>query len=271
MGQLDTSKNPWEVNLSPTTSSQSKTLYTGGTILDRDIKVTVDGVGQTNLTAANIKNGVTVNITNGNGNIYSVTGTHAGEAHSAASTGTSASGTKVSTITPGTTTQYVNVTAGATDAKYWEISGSSNLTAANIKKDVTIFGVTGTYNNEAHSSYTPSSTYFQDSNSSGVASTTAVIEANKYATKAYYLKAGTAGAVSGGGLSGSNVTLGDTNNGIAVTRADASYSITTAGWISNAGSKLSSGSKYISAMTIPENVTFNGITMTAGTIGSDSK
>lgn len=40
---------------------------------------TIHGIEQTNLTAGNIKNGVTVNIGNGSENIFSVTGTYTGE------------------------------------------------------------------------------------------------------------------------------------------------------------------------------------------------
>lgn len=157
----------------------------------------------------------------------------------------------------------------------------------------------------------PSSTYFKDSASGAVAAS--AIGAG-FLSKAYYIKAGTAGAISGGGLSGggltqgeasggglswqtpSNVTLTDTNTGISVgvnraafsqdvnrakvDRAAASYSITTAGWISAAGSGLSaasidaasstvslgasSTSKYISAINVPKDKPFT-VTMAADT------
>lgn len=42
---------------------------------------TIAAVGQENLSAGNIKNGTTVKITNGNGNIYSVTGNYTGTKH----------------------------------------------------------------------------------------------------------------------------------------------------------------------------------------------
>lgn len=63
---------------------------------------------------------------------------------SSATTGTSNSGTNVSTVTPGTSTQYVNITAGYTTARKWTISPVSNLAAANIVQGKTVGGVTGT-------------------------------------------------------------------------------------------------------------------------------
>lgn len=57
----------------PTTSDQTinGSRYLTGT-------QTIKAVSQTNLTAANIKNGTTISISNGNGNIWSVTGTYSG-------------------------------------------------------------------------------------------------------------------------------------------------------------------------------------------------
>ena len=126
----------------------------------------------------------------------------------------------------------------------------SNFKAENIKSGVTIFGVQGTHAGEAHTSFTPSTTYFQ-TGTSGAVSTTAVIPANQYTGTAQYLKAGTASAISGGGLSGANVSFSTSNtSGISVTRAAASYSISTAGWISSAGTGLSADTQYLTGVTI---------------------
>ena len=72
-----------------------------------------------------------------------------------ASTGTASTGTAVSTITPSTSVQYVNVTAGYTAARYWKINamaaGSAAVTGttwtANPAITVSTKGVvTSTYN-----------------------------------------------------------------------------------------------------------------------------
>lgn len=60
----------------PTTSQQTVTADSGYDALD---EVTVTAVSQTNLTAANIKSGTTVTISNGQSNLWSVTGTYSGD------------------------------------------------------------------------------------------------------------------------------------------------------------------------------------------------
>jgi len=61
--------------VTPTTIQQVVQADSGYDALSR---VTVTAVSQTNLTAANIKSGTTVTISNGTSNIYSVTGTYSG-------------------------------------------------------------------------------------------------------------------------------------------------------------------------------------------------
>lgn len=115
----------------------------------------------------------------------------------AATTGTSNSGTNVSTITPGTSTQYVNITAGYTSAKKWTISGSSELKASNIKKNVSIFGVTGTL---ATGTGTASWEYSNSPLTSGI---------QNYLTagRTYVIKMGAGGMMVGSSMVGVNCTI----------------------------------------------------------------
>lgn len=53
--------------------------------------------------------------------------------------------TVVATVTPSTSNQYVNYSAGYTTSRYVQINGDSNLVGSNIVSGVSIFGVTGTY------------------------------------------------------------------------------------------------------------------------------
>lgn len=101
---------------------------------------------------------------------------------------------------------------------------------------------------DAHSSYTPSSTYFQTSTTGAVSA--AVIEANKYASSAYYVKSGVL-ASTGGAVTGSNATLSDTDtSGVSVT-GSGKGNVTTAGWIAaGAASSASSQTKYLTGVTI---------------------
>ena len=61
--------------------------------------VTVAAVSQTNLTAANIKNGTTVTISNGSSNLWSVTGTYSGGSSKNAQVVQSTTRTSASTLT----------------------------------------------------------------------------------------------------------------------------------------------------------------------------
>lgn len=55
-------------------------------------------------------------------------------------------GTEKTTVTPTTAPQYINIPIGYNSANaHYKILGETDLVAGNIKKDVTIFGVTGTY------------------------------------------------------------------------------------------------------------------------------
>ena len=64
---------------SATTSTQTEKIEPStGYDAIAEVNVTVDPISQTNLIASNIKDGTTVTISNGNTNIYSVTGTYSG-------------------------------------------------------------------------------------------------------------------------------------------------------------------------------------------------
>lgn len=148
--------------------------------------------------------------------------------------------TSKATITPSASDQYINIPIGTNDANvYYKISGVTT---------------------EAHSSYTPSSTYFTTtSNSLGT------IEAKKYADSTYYIKPGSVDGITGGGLTGSNVTLSTTaNNGISITRAAASATI-SAGWVGAGSTTQTSQTQYITTLTVPSGKVFDGITLLKGT------
>lgn len=62
------------------------------------------------------------------------------------STSSSSLGSQKATITPTTTTKYLNIPIGYNSTRsYYTLVGDANLTAGNIKKDVVLFGITGTY------------------------------------------------------------------------------------------------------------------------------
>lgn len=95
MGQLDKTKSVWEVNLTSTSSDQTKTLYTAGTFLNKNIQVKVNKMAS-------------------------------------ATTGTSNTGTNVASITPSASTQYINITEGYTPARKWTINAVTATIAGNI-------------------------------------------------------------------------------------------------------------------------------------------
>lgn len=113
-------------NYAPALQSKTFTPTSAGSTLTPDegyyglSQVTVSG--SANLVAGNIKSGV---------NVFGVVGTYNTPSQSKSFTPTSAG----STIVPDTGYLLSQVT----------VSGDANLVAGNIKSDVTIFGVTGTY------------------------------------------------------------------------------------------------------------------------------
>lgn len=66
------------------------------------------------------------------------------------SASSTSSGTVKAIVTPSTSAQYINIPTGYnTTAVHYVIAGDADLVASNIKKDVSIFGVTGTYEGAA--------------------------------------------------------------------------------------------------------------------------
>lgn len=147
----------------------TKTMETGGTILDRDIKVAVTiPSGSVTAPSSISGGGATTTFTPNPATLHmakdiSVTPqvTTAGYI-SAGTAGTSsvslsaqAAGLLNSTITP-TTTDISLATNGA--GPYWittsaKVAGDADLAAGNIKKDVSIFGVTGTYEGSGETNF----------------------------------------------------------------------------------------------------------------------
>lgn len=135
--------------VTPTESSQSISAdsgYTGlGTVTINAISSTYVGSGIARKSSSDLTaSGATVSVP---------AGYYASAASKAVSSmtlptavATSSSGTSKLTITPTTAARYLNIPTGYNGtASYYTISGDSNLTAANIRSGVSIFGVTGTY------------------------------------------------------------------------------------------------------------------------------
>ena len=121
---------------SVTPGASAKTFSVAGKYCGSNLTVE----GDSDLTAANIKNGVT---------IFGITGNYSGNSYATYSGET--------TITPSTSAQYF-YTNGYYVGSNLKVNGSSYLKAANIKKGVTIFGVTGTYEASAATPSTRSMT-----------------------------------------------------------------------------------------------------------------
>lgn len=220
------------------------------------------------------------------------------------------SGTAKATIAPSTSAQYLNIPTGYnTAASYYTISAMPTSTITNNTTLPSGSTSSGTINRgsyikigagyvsadtyylaqaDAHSSYTPSSTYFQTSTTGAISA--AKIEANKYATSAYYVKSATpafdGGAVSGSvSVASSTMTLAnDDPNGIRLsitgsgtaTRAAVLYNGAVAGWVDKAdnatalaagsATTLTGATKYITNINVPAGKTLH----LTGATGTDS-
>ena len=103
-----------------TTSAQTITPDTGYDALE---SVSIGAVSQTNLTAANIKSGTTISISNGSTNLWSVTGTYEGGGG-----GTLTVATK--TLTNTATTQTLSFSSLSGQPKYWFLRCTSNVSSS---------------------------------------------------------------------------------------------------------------------------------------------
>lgn len=115
-------------------TKKSATTYTPGTsnqtiAASTYLSGAITIKGDSNLTAGNIKSGVS---------IFGVSGSY---------TGSTASSPKLQTktVTPSASTQTVKPDSGYDGLSQVTVNGNSNLVAGNIKSGVSIFGVTGTY------------------------------------------------------------------------------------------------------------------------------
>lgn len=86
---------------------------------------TIHGVSQTNLSAENIKNGTTISISNGNGNIWSVTGTYEGGGGGDSKNAQTAQSTSRSTSSTYTEVISLTCTKAGTYNVYWSTFRSS--------------------------------------------------------------------------------------------------------------------------------------------------
>lgn len=125
-GTLDTTPNLQNKTVSPSTSQQTIQADNNYDGLDT---VTVEAVTSSidaNIQAGNIKAGV---------QILGVVGDYSG----------GGSNYQQKTVTPSASQQVVSADSGYDALSQVIVNGSSNLVAGNIKKDVEIFGITGSY------------------------------------------------------------------------------------------------------------------------------
>ena len=123
VGTLVTSGTTPTLQTKSVTPSASEQVVTADANYDGLSQVTV--AGDANLTASNIKKGVSV---------FGVAGTHECPTFT----------TQEKTVTPSSNSQTVQPDSGYDGLSQVTVSGDTNLTAGNIKEGVSIFGVLGT-------------------------------------------------------------------------------------------------------------------------------
>ena len=102
------------------TTSQTITPDSGYDALE---SVQINAVSQTNLTAANIKSGTTISISNGNTNLWSVTGTYEGSGGGSLTVATK-------TLTNTAVSQTLSFTSLSGQPKYWFCRVTSNVSSS---------------------------------------------------------------------------------------------------------------------------------------------
>lgn len=103
-----------------TTSAQTITPDTGYDALE---SVSIGAVSQTNLTAANIKSGTTISISNGQSNLWSVTGTYEGGGGGSLTVATK-------TLTNTAVSQTLSFSSLSGQPKYWFCRVTSNVSSS---------------------------------------------------------------------------------------------------------------------------------------------
>lgn len=107
------------------TSAQTDTIEpSSGYDAMSEVNITIPAVTQTNLTADNIKSGTTVTISNGQSNLWSVTGTYSGGGGSSMNTQTVQSTSRRSNTSLGSITSLTCSKAGTYDI-YWTCTRSN--------------------------------------------------------------------------------------------------------------------------------------------------
>lgn len=136
-----------KTNIGATTSSQTITADNG---YDALASVQINAVSQTNLVAGNIKSGTTISISNGNNNLWSVTGTYTGGGGSSKNAQTAQSTTR---STSSTYTEVISLTCtkAGTYNVYWSTfrSSTSGTWGSQLYLDDTAYGTaeTGSWSN----------------------------------------------------------------------------------------------------------------------------
>ena len=103
-------------------STSSQTIASG---TYHSAAATIAAVTQTNLTAGNIKNGTTITVSNGQNNLWSVTGTYSGGGGGSSMNAQSAQSTTRSTSTSGTSVISLTCSTAGTYDVYWTTFRSS--------------------------------------------------------------------------------------------------------------------------------------------------
>ena len=136
-----------KTNIGATTLSQTITADNG---YDALASVQINAVSQTNLVAGNIKSGTTISISNGNNNLWSVTGTYTGGGGSSKNAQTAQSTTR---STSSTYTEVISLTCtkAGTYNVYWSTfrSSTSGTWGSQLYLNDTAYGTaeTGSWSN----------------------------------------------------------------------------------------------------------------------------